>query len=390
MADPIDTEAPDDTGSATVERFEYQVQVTLRAVLQMLAGGSVLHVTCEHIEDIVVASDAGGAGSRHPLWDFQQIKTRDAPEAWGLSAVLDSKPLLSLWRTHKAVRDLGLHYRLTAGLEGFLDPGDEDVQAVACGRGGERAARLRRIAQRTKITDSEAAAFLPLVRIQPLPRRVDIEHRNLAVLAELGGQLTGTEVKALYEELVRRTREALQGRLGPRWPSLITSPQPSTRVLNKRINSADIADLERRLLRPDHVLLQRITQSLTGMQTPLVRKMTTGAVSPGILENAQLLRANADNHRLTEEAMGTWDGDPEVEEDLDQRLLVLARTLVAVHNEARPKPADAIFAALLDKLTGNPDAYDRRPLYRKDAMLLMGRACVLSDGCHFGWGDANA
>ncbi|MER5891766.1 dsDNA nuclease domain-containing protein [Streptomyces sp. NPDC001876] len=389
MADPIDVVAPDDSGSVTVERFEYQVHASLRGLLQMLAGTGVLHVTCEHIEDIVVASVAESDVTGQPFWDFQQIKTRDAPEPWGLSAVLDAKPLVSLWRTHKAIREIVSSYRLTAGLEGYLDPADEDVQALASGRGAEKKERLTRIAKRVKITTEEASEFLPLVRIQELPRRADIEHRNIAALWDLGPQLTGTEIKALYEELVRRAREAMQGKLGPRWPALVTSPEPEERVMRKRITVSSISDVQHRLLRPDHVLLKRITQNLTEIQTPLVRKMNAGAVSAGILENAQLLRANAESHRFTEEAIGTWNGDEKLEEDLDQRLLVAARTVVALQSETRPSPADVIFAALLDKLTVNPEAYDRLPLYGRDGMLLMGRACALSDECHFGWGSVN-
>ncbi|MFD3488014.1 dsDNA nuclease domain-containing protein [Streptomyces sp. NPDC058665] len=387
MADPIDTTAPDDHGSDTVERFEYQVHASLRSVLQMLAGTDVIHVTCEHIEDIVVASTPGGYSHQDPWWDFQQIKTRDNLESWGFSAVLDAKPLSSLWRTHKAVRDLQLKYHLTAGLEGFLDPGDEDVQALATGRGADKEARLNRIARRVKITTAEAASFLPLVRIEQLPRRADIEHRNIAALTDLAPELIGSEVKALYEELVRRAREAMQGKLGPRWPTLITAQNPEDRVLQKRITTASVSDIQRRLKRPDHVLLKRITRDLTQVQTPLSRKMNAGSVSPGILENAQLLRANADSYRLTEEAMGTWKGDEGLEEDLDQRILVAARTLVALHGEARPSPADTIFSALLDKLTQQAETYDRSPLYGKDGMLLTGRACALSDACHFGWGN---
>ena len=48
MQDPGHLPAPDDTGSATGERFAYQAQAALRAVLEMLVGGGVLHVTCEH------------------------------------------------------------------------------------------------------------------------------------------------------------------------------------------------------------------------------------------------------------------------------------------------------------------------------------------------------
>lgn len=47
MVDPIEIEAPDDTGSPTFRRYEYQVHIAVQAVLEMLAGGTVQHITCE-------------------------------------------------------------------------------------------------------------------------------------------------------------------------------------------------------------------------------------------------------------------------------------------------------------------------------------------------------
>ncbi|MFF1744348.1 dsDNA nuclease domain-containing protein [Streptomyces mirabilis] len=137
MADPIEIEAPDDTGSPTFRRYEYQVHIAVQAVLEMLAGGTVQHVTCEHIEDIVVARSGdprcvGGS----LFWDFQQIKTRDSVEPWSLRDVISKGPLRSLWRTHTAVQGSGLVlvYQLTAGIEGHLDPADAPVTALSRGR----------------------------------------------------------------------------------------------------------------------------------------------------------------------------------------------------------------------------------------------------------------
>ncbi|WP_146229144.1 dsDNA nuclease domain-containing protein [Streptomyces sp. NWU339] len=60
MADPIETVAPDDSGSVTLRRYEYQVHVAAQAILEILADEPVRHVTCEHIEDIIVARSSEG------------------------------------------------------------------------------------------------------------------------------------------------------------------------------------------------------------------------------------------------------------------------------------------------------------------------------------------
>ena len=387
MADPIHALAPDDSGSVTLERYEYQVHVAVQAVLQMLAGLAVCHVTCEHIEDIIAARGPGAGGDADLEWDFQQVKSRDAVQPWTLADVLAAKPLRSLWRTHAAVQGLGLTYRLTAALEGLLDPGDANVMALASGQGAKHEQCLTRVMRHLKADRAPVVAFLDLLRVQQLPRRADIEVRNIAAFAELGDRLSAGILKGLYDELLRRARDAMQGKLGPRWPLLITDPNPSDRVQRKRLTAASVVDIQRRLLRPDHVLLGAIAEQLTELQTPLVRKLRAGAASPETLEDAQRLRAHADHHRLSEQALGTWPQDHAIEADLDQRLLLTARRLVVQHRDQRPRPADTIFNALQSSLSDKPERHDRHPLYAQDDLLLMGRACALSDACHFGWGN---
>ncbi|MCX4826365.1 DUF4297 domain-containing protein [Streptomyces sp. NBC_01142] len=83
MADPIETVAPDDSGSVMLRRYEYQVHVAAQAVLEMLADQRVDHVTCEHIEDVIVArTDDRAIAGGGLLWDFHQVKTRDTPVPW--------------------------------------------------------------------------------------------------------------------------------------------------------------------------------------------------------------------------------------------------------------------------------------------------------------------
>lgn len=387
MADPIETEAPDDSGSVTVRRFEYQIHICVQPVLEMLAGGTVSHVTCEHIEDLVVARRGDPRCIDDVFWDFQQIKTRDAVEAWTLTDVLASKPLKSLWRTHGTVAGTGLTYQLTAGIEGHLDPADEAVQALSKGQGGDNAACRKRIATHLKVKEDALTDFLPLVRIRPLPRRGDIELRNTRILADLGPGLTMAMIDALYNELLRRTRDAAQGLPVARWTELLLLDNPPPAVLDKRLSAASIADVRQRLTRPDHVLLEDLSQQLHGRpETALVRKLRAGAASREVIEEAQMFRAHAERHRFKEMALGAWPADQAIETDLDQRLLLLARRTGRSH-KGQHQPADGIFDELQRTLDASPGTYDRHPLYAQDGVLLMGRACAISDECKFDWGS---
>ncbi|MEU1899299.1 dsDNA nuclease domain-containing protein [Nocardiopsis dassonvillei] len=389
MADPIETEAPDDSGSVTLRRYEYQVHIAVQAVLEMLAGERVQHVTCEHIEDIVVArADDSRCLAGDLFWDFQQIKSRDAVEPWTLADIIAKKPLRSLWRTYITVRDAGLIYQLTAGVEGFLDPADALMMALSRGEGADHEVCRRRVASHLKVADDGVLAdFLSLVRVRPLVRREDVEARNTRVLADLGLGLPMATIDALYTELLRRTREAMQGSSAARWTELLAVNEPSPKVLSKRITVATVADVRQRLTRPDHVLLEDLSQQLNGSETALVRKLRQGSASKGVVEDAQMMRAHADHHRLKEQALSTWPDDPAVEADLDQRLLFLARRIGRSHSEDS-RPADAIFDDLQEALQGDPGTYDRHPLYAQDGVLLMGRACAVSDECRFDWGNA--
>ncbi|MFD5271510.1 dsDNA nuclease domain-containing protein [Streptomyces sp. NPDC058335] len=388
MADPIETVAPDDSGSVTLRRYEYQVHVAAQAVLEMLADEPVRHVTCEHIEDIIVARNDDQATTSGLFWDFQQIKTRDTPVPWTLADVLAKGPLKSLWRTYGAVKDQGLAYQLTAGLEGYLDPADALVTALARGMGADQERCLKRVATHLKADPKDVSVFMGLVRVRELPRREDVELRNTRFLHELGPSLTGAEITGLYDELVRRTREAMQGRLGPRWVEQLAVQELPAKLLRKRIGPGTVADLRQRLLRPDHVLLTDVSRRLHGVETALVRKLRRGAATNDVIEDAQMFRAHAEHHRLTQQSLGTWPAAPAVEADLDERLLLVARRTIRGRAD-HPRPANAVFDDLQTTLETNAATHDRWPLYARDGVLLMGRACAISDECRFDWGTAH-
>ncbi|MFJ2833523.1 dsDNA nuclease domain-containing protein [Streptomyces sp. NPDC087263] len=251
MQDPGRLPAPDDTGSATEERFTYQAQATLRGVLEMLAGAGVVHVTCEHFEDVLVARAGGTVSDGVALWDFQQIKSREKHDSWTLSKVLRSKALASLLRTHRALWEhKDLPYLLTVGVEGPLSS-EADVRAVAQGRGSDSTKRLGRIAKYLDADPTETAEFLRLVRIKELPDRYELERCNRDVLFALAPHLRVGEVEVLRADLLNRVRLAMGGSLGPRWQALVTQPDVPEPVLRKRLTPQKLRDVALRLTRPD-------------------------------------------------------------------------------------------------------------------------------------------
>ncbi|MFJ9481466.1 dsDNA nuclease domain-containing protein [Streptomyces mirabilis] len=275
MADPIWTVAPDDSGSVVLRAYEYQVHVAAQAILEILADEPV-HVICEHVADIIVVRSNEGQADGRPFWDFQQIKTRAATTPWALTDVLARGPLKGLWRTYGAVKEQGLSYGLTAGLEGYLDPADASLTALAHGEGADDERCLKRVAAHLKVEVDEVSAFLGLISIRELPRHDDIELRNIAFLHELGPSLTGAEITGLYTELVRRTREATQGRSPGRAEQVAGLDLP-TGLQGKYIGPSTLADLQQRLLGPDHVVLTDVAQHFSGAGTAQARIARCGA-----------------------------------------------------------------------------------------------------------------
>src|SRR5688572_17198904 len=69
MTEPDEVAAPDDTGSDTLARFEYQAHATFPYLLELVRGERVTEVFAEHVEDIAV--------HEQELWRFLQVKSRD-------------------------------------------------------------------------------------------------------------------------------------------------------------------------------------------------------------------------------------------------------------------------------------------------------------------------
>ncbi|MFF2375005.1 dsDNA nuclease domain-containing protein [Streptomyces xiamenensis] len=246
MLEPIEAEASNDSRSVALRNYEYQSHVTARAVLEMLADESVRHVTCEHIEDVIVARSEGQSKGGL-FWEFQQIKAKGATTPWSFRDILARGPLRSLWRTYGQVKDQGISYGLTAALEGSLDSADALVADLARGGGADNERCMERMTAHLKGDAKEISAFLSRIRIQELPKAEEIESRNVAFLHELGPSLTSAETSSLYAELVHRVRAAMQGRLDPRWAEPSGAKGPPTGLRGKRIGHSAVADIRPRL-----------------------------------------------------------------------------------------------------------------------------------------------
>ncbi|WP_369241155.1 dsDNA nuclease domain-containing protein [Streptomyces sp. R21] len=255
MSDVIDWSAPDDSGSSTQRRYEYQADVAAQVCLEMLQGLPALevlqglpvaHITCEHFEDFVVARRRSGG---ELSWHFHQVKTRDETTPWKLSDVIAKKALKSLWRSHQDLRDKDLDYELLACLEGQLDLREAEMSALASGNGGRHPECLKRVAQHLGTTDSAAAAeFLARVRVTELPRRTDLAMKNLTVLWELGPAQTMTQASDLREQLRGLITKAMQGTLGPGWvDQLIFRTDLSSDLRRKRIDVSALAHIQHAL-----------------------------------------------------------------------------------------------------------------------------------------------
>lgn len=380
--DPAHIEAPDDSGSDTMRRFAYQVHVGARAVLEMLerSDGSL---TCEHLEDAVLQRTSEG----QEVWAYCQIKTRDGLQAWTLATVISSKALKSLWRTWKVLPEEG---RASAELwvlfEGASDPADDPLVMLERGQGHSHEGCLSRVARHLGVSQDLVRPFLERVRVQGIDSRGTIESLNREALSHLCPELTGHEVRAMYDEICKLVDTAMQGKLGARWQVIARQPSLPAAKQSKRISVQTLAELGIRVGVKSGVRLRYIATD--GETTSdLVRKLRDGGASTEVIASATQMRAQADYAQLEAVASGAVVVDRATDEDLDQRLLAIARGISAEYQDYGPRPADRIYNKLLQRLEGRPPGLDRHPRYRDDPILLMGRACDLSDQCHFGWGQ---
>lgn len=254
MTDPVDMQAPDASGTGAISAFDFQASVALYFVLQMIGGSDVLHVTCEHFEDVVVAwTPAADSDPGRPSWEFLQVKSRTAEEVWTLRKIAKSGALKSLLRSDRALRrqtprGAAIDYRLTAAVEGSLRSAEvDDDGRFACFRRGTASDDVVWLAEELGADVPEVLDFLSRVHISPLPRRAELERKNMDALQSLTTHLTVGEVRGIHAELTGMVRLAMGGRLIPDWQRAITDASPTPVVLGKRLTPAKVARIRLRL-----------------------------------------------------------------------------------------------------------------------------------------------
>ncbi|MEV6279128.1 dsDNA nuclease domain-containing protein [Nocardia sp. NPDC051832] len=268
--DPRHIPAPDNTGTETEKRFGFQAQVAVRYAIEMLGGYPIDNVTCEHIEDVVVARTLGTHhGGDTTLWDFQQVKSREPNEPWTLLRIGDSKALHSLLRTDRVLRQANsegsvLPYRLTVAIEGKLSAREPSFRDVARSDGKRESSIRARLGSKLKDLDAdpdELSDFLSRIYIVELPLRGELERDNREALGGLAEHLTIAEVWQLHQTLSDLVRSAMVERLGPRWQLFVTRPDPAEVILRKRLTRQTLAAIAVRLLPPELLDFLQASQS---------------------------------------------------------------------------------------------------------------------------------
>ncbi|MFF3228849.1 dsDNA nuclease domain-containing protein [Nocardia suismassiliense] len=258
--DPRRIPAPDNTGTETEKRFAFQANVAVRYAIEMLGGYLVKSVTCEHIEDVVVARAVGTPDCGDTtVWDFQQVKSREHDKPWTLLQIGDSKALRSLLRTDRVLRQFisegsVLNYRLTVAIEGKLATGEPSFPDIVRS-GGRRESKIR-AGLGSKLKDlgadpGELSDFLSRVHIDELPLRGELERDNRDALAGLSEHLTVAEIRHLYQTLFDLVRSAMLEQLCPQWQLFVTKPDPADVILRKRLTRHTLAAIALRLQRPE-------------------------------------------------------------------------------------------------------------------------------------------
>lgn len=253
MTDPSEFPAPDDTGTATITRYAFQASVALRFVLQMIGGSDVLHVTCEHFEDVVVARTPTTASDPDlPHWEFMQVKSRESNEPWTMREISRSGALKSLLRTDRELRrhvaeGMPIDYRLTAVVEGGLQPDEVDARGHFARAGNAESNDVIWLARQLGTDEVEIVDFLSRVHVARMPRRDLLERDNKDALQSLSSRLTVGEVRELHEELSGMVWRAMRAQLAPDWQRLIIETSPAGTVLRKRLTPAKIAHVRLRL-----------------------------------------------------------------------------------------------------------------------------------------------
>lgn len=187
VGDPLNTRPPDDTGTDTFKRYQYQACLAVPYCLKCAAGEGVRSVIMEHFEDIVVEYE--------DRWLFIQVKTKDARLGpWRLSSAEGG--LKSLYRAFEQTHHLRASYSLH--LEGSIAAGDVLEELVPEKLPLSDSLR-NRVAKNLEIEQADCDRFLAVTTVRPnQPPRAHITNHNLGMFNEYAPGLLRPEALGVH------------------------------------------------------------------------------------------------------------------------------------------------------------------------------------------------
>lgn len=377
---------PDESGTDTAIRYRYQAHAAFLHCLDCALIGTVISVTPERLEDLLV--------EEAKRWRFIQVKTRDAGYGpWLFGDLLgDSGALRSIVRTHAALADFddGRDIVYEVHLEGAAKRGD-DIERLLVPHGtGATDDMVTRCSKRLKVDEDLSRAVLSrtVVRDQLTPREL-IRDANIRYLQRYARNVVPSITESVYDSVIDLAESAMRGELlADSWPQCVMRPDDASDELKLRVAGKRLTqELLRPLFAPVHdgnaALLALVTDEELLRASDLDRKLIAAGASEALRENAKQLRANAARTVFEAYAGSVADITADLA-DLDLRLLVAAQSIEQT-TTAVP-PADAVWREVLDRFAAQRDTLDPRNVLGRDPMFLAGRLCELSDLCKFGWG----
>lgn len=379
---PLSIQPPDDTGSSTLQRYEYQAHIAFPFCLKCVLSDDILSVIMEHFEDVVLEEE--------DKWVFIQIKTRD-PELrpWRLSHVVEeSGGLRSLYRTHRSLTGVSATFALF--LEGAVAK-DDLLQGLCPPIEDIDEALIDKVSEKLTISQEECNSFLSNVIVNPnQPSREYIADRNIRLLGKAASYATHEQLEATYDTVINEILGAMsRAPLGDLIHQLITYPSSLDLELKqiidtKRLDNTILATTFGSVLEGPFPLLQRIVEIHSPQPTDLELKLIAAGASNNIISDAKSLRANAT--RLELEALASTLIQPGRKlEDIRERLIIFSNSISQRYSQEE-HPALSIWHEVLNDLRRDPSSFDPNHVFSQDPFLLLGMICVLADECVIDWG----
>ena len=386
--DPSEIAPPDDSGSQTFERYCYQAEVAFRFCLGCVLGDEIIEVIAEHIEDLVLHSHSG--------WRFLQIKTRNPERGpWKLTDLTSSSGALqSLARSYNALRQVDALMTFELYLEGAVNP-KNDIQLLLTPEGRKDPKLIKIVASALKLSKSICRDFLGSVRVtHSLPARGVIDAWNIRLLGAQAGHLSAAVLEETYGRVVAATENAMRAAvLPPDWRTIFCASLPppdavKQRFMKKRLTKDALKPLFGRITSPPTPLLKKVVEPDAIRLSPLVEKLRVGGASDEIVEKAKSLRALASQQEYENSSARIWD-DTDVLEDVRSRLTTRLVGIIAEYGHGKI-PAASIWNRIVHVVSTHRELIDTTGFFNRDADLLVGEVCQMSDLCRNGWGNALA